>query len=131
VQPIFVQSAGASQSAAVNTIPLLEKVAVVLNTDVGYADTLSGAIEQVVTGQAPPQAPEPPTTQPPTSGQGASATVRQLLQRASQEYDAAQAALQKGDLAGYQQHVNAMAKLLDQALGSSQGKPPSSTTPGS
>src|SRR6266545_4280620 len=49
VQPIFVQSAGASQSAAINTIPLLEKVAVVLNTDVGYADTLSEAISQVAT----------------------------------------------------------------------------------
>jgi uncharacterized membrane protein (UPF0182 family) len=132
VQPIFVQSAGASQSATINTIPLLEKVAVVLNTDVGYADTLSDAIGQVVTGQALPPVPETPTSpQPPARQPGASATVQQLLQRANQEYDAAQQALQKGDLAGYQQHVNAMAKLLQQALGSSQGKPPSSTTPGS
>src|SRR6266511_3308163 len=132
VQPIFVQSAGASQSAAINTIPLLEKVAVVLNTDVGYADTLSEAISQVVTGQPVSPTPEPPSsTTPPAQQPGASATVQQLLQRASQEYDAAQAALQKGDLAGYQQHVKAMARLLDQALGSSQGKTPSSTTPGS
>ena len=136
VQPIFVQSAGASQSSIINTIPLLEKVAVVLNTDVGYADTLAGAISQVVGGQAAPPAPETPTTPKPPSQQqpppAASATVRQLLQRASQEYTAAQQALQKGDLAGYQQHVNAMAKLLDQALSSSQGKAPSSTTtPGS
>jgi uncharacterized protein len=132
VQPIFVQSAGASQSAAINTIPLLEKVAVVLNTDVGYADTLSEAISQVVTGQPLSPTPEPPnSTTPPAQQPGASATVQQLLQRASQEYDAAQAALQKGDLAGYQRHVNAMAKLLDQALGSSQGKTPSSTRPGS
>lgn len=131
VQPIFVQSAGASQSAAINTIPLLEKVAVVLNTDVGYADTLSDAIAAVVTGQAPPPTAQPPTSQPPTSAPpGASATVQQLLQQANQEYDAAQQALQKGDLASYQKHVNAMAKLLQQALGSSQGKPPSST-PGS
>ncbi len=130
VQPIFVQSAGASQSAAINTIPLLEKVAVVLNTDVGYADTLSQAIGQVVTGQALPPTPQTPTTsQPPPPG--ASATVQQLLRRATQEYDAAQQALQKGDLAKYQQHVDAMARLLDQALGSSQGKKPPSTTPGS
>ena len=130
VQPIFVQSAGASQSATINTIPLLEKVAVVLNTDVGYADTLSDAIGQVVTGQAQPPTPEPNTPQPPLQQPGASATVQQLLQRASQEYAAAQEALRKGDLAGYQQHVNAMARLLDQALGSSKGKAPSSTTPG-
>jgi uncharacterized membrane protein (UPF0182 family) len=131
VQPIFVQSAGASQSATINTIPLLEKVAVVLNTDVGYADTLSDAIGQVVSGGAQPPAPQPPASQPPTSQPGASATVQQLLQRANQEYKAAQQALQKGDLAGYQQHVNTMAKLLDQALSSSQGKKPSSTTPSS
>jgi uncharacterized membrane protein (UPF0182 family) len=132
VQPIFVQSAGASQSAAINTIPLLEKVAVVLNTDVGYADTLSDAISQVVTGQPVPPTPEPPnSTAPPPQQPGASATVQQLLQRANQEYQAAQQALQKGDLAAYQQHVNAMARLLNQALGSSQGKAPSSTTPGS
>ena len=132
VQPIFVQSAGASQSAAINTIPLLEKVAVVLNTDVGYADTLSDAISQVVTGQPVSPTPEPPnSTAPPTQRPGASATVQQLLQRANQEYQAAQQALQKGDLARYQQHVNAMARLLNQALGSSQGKAPSSTTPGS
>jgi uncharacterized protein len=136
VQPIFVQSAGASQSAAINTIPLLEKVAVVLNTSggpaVGYADTLSDAISQVVGGQPVPPTPESPTpTPPPATGPGASQTVQQLLQRANQEYQAAQQALQKGDLAGYQQHVNTMARLLEQALGSSQGKAPSSTTPGS
>ncbi len=131
VQPIFVQSAGASQSAAINTIPLLEKVAVVLNTDVGYADTLSDAISQVVTGQPVSPTPEPPNSTAPTQQPGASATVQQLLQRANQEYQAAQQALQKGDLAAYQQHVNAMARLLNQALGTSQGKAPSSTTPGS
>ena len=131
VQPIFVQSAGASQSATFNTIPLLEKVAVVLNTDVGYADTLSEAIASVVTGPAPPTGPQPPSTSPtpPTPPPGASATVQQLLQRANQEYQAAQQALQKSDLAGYQQHVNAMGKLLQQALGAGQRR--SGATPGS
>jgi uncharacterized protein len=131
VQPIFVQSAGASRSATVNTIPLLEKVAVVLNTDVGYADTLSEAIASVVTGPAPPTGTQPPSTSPtpPAPPPGASATVQQLLQRADQEYQAAQQSLQKGDLAGYQQHVDAMGKLLQQALGAGQRR--SSATPGS
>jgi len=126
-----VQSAGASQSATINTIPLLEKVAVVLNTDVGYADTLSEAIAAVVTGPAPPTGTQPPSTSPtpPTPPPGASATVQQLLQRANQEYEAAQQSLQKGDLAGYQQHVNTMGKLLQQALGAGQRR--SSATPGS
>ena len=129
VQPIFVQSAGTSQSASVNTIPLLEKVAVVLNTDVGYAETLSGAIAEVVTGGQPP-AGSPPPQSPATPPPNTSATVQQLLQQASQEYQAAQTALQHGDLAGYQQHVNEMGRLLSQALGSTKGKAPATTTPG-
>jgi len=127
VQPIFVRSAGTSQSASVNTIPLLEKVAVVLNTDVGYAPTLSDAIAEVVGGQAPP--PTPPRTTPPKPSPPASSSVQQLLQRADREYAAAQQALQRGDLGAYQKHVSAMAKLLDQALGASQGKPASSPPP--
>ncbi len=128
VQPIFVQSAGTSQSASVNTIPLLEKVAVVLNTDVGYAETLSGAISEVVTGQPAPT--QPPVNQPPQTPPNASSTVQQLLEQANQEYQAAQTALKNGDLASYQQHVNEMGKLLGQALGSSKGKAPATTTPG-
>ena len=130
VQPIFVRSTTGSSGAGSGstTIPLLEKVAVVLNTDVGYAPTLSEAIAEVVGGQAPqqppPQNPQQPT-QPP-----ATANVQQLLQQANREYDLATRALQQGNLAAYQQHVNAMAKLLDQALGASQAKPPAATAPG-
>jgi uncharacterized membrane protein (UPF0182 family) len=123
VQPIFVRSTSGSGSTGSTTIPLLEKVAVVLNTDVGYAPTLSEAIAQVVGGQAPQQPPtatQPPSTQPP---QQPSAGVQQLLQQAQREYDLANQSLQKGDLAGYQQHVNAMKRLLDQAVSASQGKP--------
>jgi uncharacterized membrane protein (UPF0182 family) len=101
---------------------------VVLNTDVGYADSLSGAISEVVTWQPPPA--QSPPSQPPQAPPNASATVQQLLQRANQEYQAAQTALQHGDLAGYQQHVNEMGKLLSQALGSTKAKAPATTTPG-
>ncbi len=126
VQPIFVRSTTGSSSAGSGptTIPLLEKVAVVLNTDVGYAPTLSEAIAEVVGGQAPQQPPQqqPPAQQPPQ--QAPATNVQQLLQQANREYDLANQALQKGDLAGYQQHVNAMGRLLEQALGANQGKPP-------
>jgi uncharacterized membrane protein (UPF0182 family) len=131
VQPIFVRSTsgGGSQGSGATSIPLLEKVAVVLNTDVGYAPTLSEAIADVVGGRAqqqpPPQQVPPQQQQPP--GQPPSANVQQLLQQANREYDLASQALQKGDLAAYQQHVNAMARLLDQALNVSQGKPPAAT----
>jgi hypothetical protein len=124
VQPIFVRSTSGSGGTGSTTIPLLEKVAVVLNTDVGYAPTLSEAIAQVVGGQAPEQPPantQPPSTQPPR--QQPPAGVQALLQQAQREYNLANQSLQKGDLAGYQQHVNAMKRLLDQALSASQGKP--------
>jgi uncharacterized membrane protein (UPF0182 family) len=127
VQPIFVRSTsgGGAGPGSSSTIPLLEKVAVVLNTDVGYAPTLSEAIGEVVSGQTPPQQ-QPPQQQPPQqqpTQPPAAANVQQLLQQANREYNLANQALQKGDLAGYQQHVNAMAKLLQQALGANQGKP--------
>ncbi len=128
VQPIFVRSTSGTSGST--TIPLLEKVAVVLNTDVGYAPTLSEAIADVVGGQAPQQPPaqQPPAQQPPAQ-QPPAANVQQLLQQANREYDLANQALQKGDLAGYQQHVNAMARLLQQALGSNQARPPAASPP--
>ena len=133
VQPIFVRSTAAGTAPGTSgptTIPLLEKVAVVLSTNVGYAPTLSEAIAQVVGGQAPGQQPTTPTQPPPQPPAGSSSNVQQLLQQASHEYDLANQALQKGDLAGYQQHVKAMAKLLDQAQSASRGRPPASTSPG-
>ncbi len=126
VQPIFVRSTsgggGSGPGSSSSTIPLLEKVAVVLNTDVGYAPTLSEAIAEVVGGQAQPPQQQQPQQQQPTQPP-APANVQQLLQQANREYNLANQALQKGDLAGYQQHVNAMAKLLEQALNANQGKP--------
>ena len=115
VQPIFVQG------SAANSIPLLQKVAVFYNTDVGYASTLSDAIRQVIGGQAPPAGgtTQPPAPTPPSGNQ----TVQQLLRQADQEFQAAQQALTKGDLSGYQQHVNRARNLVSQALQQSGGTP--------
>jgi uncharacterized membrane protein (UPF0182 family) len=116
VQPIFVQGSGST------SFPLLQRVAVFYNNgdpslpDIGFDTTLSGALSQVLGAQvATPTTPSTPSTAPPSN---LNATVRQLLQQADREYQAAQAALKAGDLAGYQQHVNNMEKLLRQALGS-------------
>src|SRR4029450_5748824 len=102
VQPIFVQG------SAPNSFPLLQRVAVFYNNKVGYANTLSDAILQVVSGQ-PVQPPSEDggaggggTTPPPTPSPGATGDVQSLLQQADNEYDAAQRALADGDLAGYQ-----------------------------
>jgi uncharacterized protein len=131
VQPIFVQG------SAPNSFPLLQKVAVFYNDQVGYAPTLGGAIQQVISdepGQPPPDdggtGTEPP---PPTPGGNASDDVQSLLRQANEEYQAAQRALAAGDLAEYQRHINEMARLVRAALeaeGDGGSSSPTTTTRG-
>jgi uncharacterized membrane protein (UPF0182 family) len=122
VQPIFVQG------SAPNSFPLLQRVAVFYNNEVGFADSLNDAIAQVVSGQPA----QPPPTDggaqpPPTPTPGGDASVQSLLTRANQEYAAAQQALQDGNLAEYQRRIDAMADLIRQAL-TAQGDGPTPTT---
>jgi uncharacterized membrane protein (UPF0182 family) len=123
VQPIFVQG------SAPNSFPLLQKVAVFYNDQVGYSTNLADAIREVVSGEQPTEPPpedggaQPP---PPPSG-GGNESVQGLLTQANQEYQAAQRALADGNLAEYQQHIDAMARLLQQALASEGGTPTTTT----
>jgi uncharacterized protein len=126
VQPIFVQG------SAPNSFPLLQRVAVFYNNQVGYADNLTDAIAAVVSGQQP--TPTPPddggAVQPPppaSPGGGGNQSVQTLLTQANQEYQAAQRALQDGNLAEYQSHINQMGRLIQQAL-AAQGEGSSATT---
>jgi hypothetical protein len=124
VQPIFVQG------SAPNSFPLLQKVAVFYNDQVGYSTNLADAIREVVSGEQPTEPPpedggaQPPT--PPQTG-GGNDSVQGLLTQANQEYEAAQRALAEGNLAEYQQHIDAMARLLQQALASEGGSPTTTT----
>ena len=47
VQPVYVQSSSGTQ------YPLLRKVLVLFGEKVGFADTLNGALDQVVRGRRP------------------------------------------------------------------------------
>jgi uncharacterized protein len=107
VQPIFVQG------SAANSIPLLTKVAVYYNNQVGYAPTLSEAVSQVITGEAPgpPTEGEPPPQQPPSG----TANLQELLRQADEAYKAAQRALAERDLATYQRQINRMGELIARA----------------
>jgi uncharacterized membrane protein (UPF0182 family) len=105
VQPLFVQG------SAENSIPLLTNVAVFYNNRVGFADDLSGALGEVISGAAAAQPPPEQSTTPP-----AGSDVQRLLQQADQEFKAAQEALKTGDLALYQRHVNRAGQLVQQAL---------------
>jgi uncharacterized protein len=125
VQPIFVQG------SAPNSFPLLQRVAVFYNNEVGFDETLGDAISEVVTGQPaqpPPDggAPQPPTPTPTPDG---NQSVQTLLTQANQEYEAAQRALRDGDLAEYQSRINRMGDLIRQALqAQGDGTPPTTTT---
>jgi uncharacterized membrane protein (UPF0182 family) len=125
VQPIFVQG------SAPNSFPLLQKVAVFLNNQVGYANTLDDAIGEVVSG-APSAQPPPddgaPTPPPATPGTGGNADVQSLLQQANDQYEQARAALAKGDLGEYQQHITRMGELVQQALEAQGDSSPTTTT---
>jgi len=114
VQPIFVQG------SAANSIPLLQRVAVYYNNSVGYASTLAAAVSQVVSGEAPPTpGGGEETPPPPAGGTGETANVQDLLRQANEAYRSAQQALEAGNLGLYQQRINRMAELLQQALAQS------------
>jgi uncharacterized protein len=121
VQPIFVQG------SAPNSFPLLQRVAVFYNNQVGYANTLTDAINEVVTDEPSPTPPEDGGQQPPPATGGAGDDVQSLLRQANDEYRAAQTALADGDLAEYQRRIDAMGRLVAQAL-AAQGDGASSPT---
>ena len=125
VQPIFVQG------SAPNSFPLLQRVAVFYNNQVGYADNLTDAIAQVVSGQQPTSTPPDdgtPTQPPPsTPSGGGNQSVQTLLTQANNEYKAAQDALANHDLAEYQAHIDRMGQLIQQAL-AAQGDSTTTTT---
>jgi uncharacterized membrane protein (UPF0182 family) len=107
VQPIFVQG------SAANSIPLLQRVAVFYNTRVGYSETLSESIGQVISGRAPPPTADGGEQRPPPPGGG---NVQELLRQADAEFAAAQRELAGGNLGAYQQHVERARDLVRRAI---------------
>jgi uncharacterized membrane protein (UPF0182 family) len=118
VQPIFVQ---ASQGA----IPELRRVPVFFNNQLGYTANLADSIDQVLdrTSRAPPAG----GRQPPVSPQTPSTALARILQQQAEEYRRAQQALDRNDLGAYQQAVERLGRLIQQAQRLTEA-PPSSTT---
>ncbi|MDQ1439156.1 MAG: uncharacterized protein QOK43_2785 [Acidimicrobiaceae bacterium] len=122
VRPMYVL-------ASANKVPELQRVIVVSGTKVVMGRTLSEALT-LSFGSAPPTleedrsgvdgvTPGPSPPQPGVGGPAPNATVQQLLDQAQAAYDAAKAALAKGDLGEYQRQVNLMADLINRARTSS------------
>ncbi len=115
---VYVQSIFVSSSGAATAIPELKRVVVVHGGNVSIANTLPDALAASF-GQPPPTGGG--------GGGGGQLTVAQLLQQALQHFQAAGAALKAGNLALYQQEINAAQALIQQAntLAGTQGGTPS------
>jgi uncharacterized protein len=113
VQPVYTQNASTT-----GTYPILQYVVASFGDQVGYGKNLDDALAVALTGRLPS---EVPTTEPPEQGGGgnqpspATGEVADLLEQADAAYTEAQAALQNGDLATYQEKVDEMQTLVQQA----------------
>ena len=109
VQPVYVQ---ANQSTSV---PELKRVVVANGDVVGVGADLDEALLEAVEGQEEPDGGEPgggPDGEP----GGVDATVADLLAEAAEHFAAADSALRVGDLATYQDEIEAAQALVAQAL---------------
>ena len=114
IEPVYLQSTNVQK-------PQLKKVIAATGQNVVMDDTLDKALADLF-GGALPTAPSGPTTVP-------SGTVAQLIAQAKQHYDAAQAALARGDLGTYQQEINKMGSILNQLAALSSAGPSASASP--
>jgi uncharacterized membrane protein (UPF0182 family) len=123
VQPLYLES---QQGAA---IPELKRVVVVNGQDVVMENTLPEALATAV-GAAPPTEPTEPTE--PGEPTEPTADVAGLLAEAEAHFEAAEAALQAGDLATYEAEIEEARSLVQQAAELSGGTatPEPSPSPG-
>jgi len=96
----------------VSSLPELKKVILADQDTVVYANTLQGAIDQLVGSSAPTTTPT--TTPTPTSTPALVAQIQNLVTQANQHYALALAALKAGDLATYGAQMAIVGQLLQQ-----------------
>lgn len=101
-QPIYLEEEGGA-------FPEFRRVAVVFGDRVEWADSLDGALE-LVFGTADIEGDEPAA--PPDTGDDS--TLEELITEADAAFANANAALQRGDLAGYQRWVDEAERILQE-----------------
>ena len=106
IRPLYVTSSS-------NSLPQLKYVIAVFNQDVGIEPTLAGALSDVLGANITVGPSSSTPTTPPSTKSGQ--TAQAYLKQAADDYTAAQAALQAGNLGNYQSDVNAMNKQLQLA----------------
>jgi uncharacterized membrane protein (UPF0182 family) len=115
VQPVYVRGSGTT------SYPLLQKVLVSFGDQIGFADTLDEALDQVFGGNSGASAGDvgvggegsTPTTPP---AKDASADLKQALADAQQAIKDGQAALAKQDFAAYGQAQTRLQDALQRAV---------------
>jgi uncharacterized protein len=118
-EPVYLRASSTS------SFPQFKKVILADSSTVVWDDTLAGALNQLLGGQAPPTAggggPPPPPN--------AACDVASLVAQANQHYSAAQDRLKAGDLAGYASEINQVGQLLQQANACEGQAPAASPSP--
>ena len=126
IRPLYVQAVNTPQPQFKRAIVVYGGQAVMQNTLKDALSALFGAApptQEQAAGQAPP-APVPGAPTPAPAAPGLAPNVTSLLNDAATHFNNAQDALKRGDLAGYQNEVNAGAedvRKAQQASGGSSG----------
>ncbi|WP_269329607.1 UPF0182 family membrane protein [Kineosporia babensis] len=118
VQPVYVQGSG-------NTAyPLLQRVLVSFGEEIGFADTLDGALDQVF-GEARPDAGDTPPAEGDNGDEGSGAPgsavasaqreLQEALDDASEAFRSGQTALQGNDFAAYGEAQKSLEEALQRA----------------
>lgn len=116
VQPVYVRA-----TANTASYPLLQKVLVSFGDQIGFDDTLKGALDQVFGGNSGTST---TTTGPSTTGGTGtkSQALANALQSAQQAMSDAQAALAKGDFAAYGAAQDRLKSAIASAIAAQSGK---------
>jgi uncharacterized membrane protein (UPF0182 family) len=120
---LYVQPLYAQRESGEGRYPALRYVLVSFGEDVGIGETLTDALDDVLGISTPTPPTDGSTAPPPASGGEVSSDVRALLQQAEKKFEAAEKALQRGDLEGYAAAQNDAKQLVQQAIAAAGKKP--------
>jgi uncharacterized membrane protein (UPF0182 family) len=109
VQPVYVKA-----TSNTSAYPLLQKVLVSFGDQIGYDDTLKGALDQVFGGNSGTSAGN--TTTSGTTGTASNTSLANSLASAKKAYADGLAALSKGDFAEYDKAQKRLKSALDAAI---------------
>ena len=115
VEPIYTRQVNTDAA-----FPILRFVVVRFGTQVGIATTLQGALDQVFSGNAGAETGEtdehPPGEIPDDTDKTKEEIIESALAEATAQFQAAQEALTRGDLAGYQAANEAAKAAVERAI---------------